>query len=132
MTVESTGLPAELEQLELALFRRPLPGPSDGFRERVVSSVNVQLRQASRESGWGWVAALAAGVVLWMNLSMSATLATDFGLEGRSRGPSIEELAEEIRTVFPEISEEEAVLHAISVRAAADLVPHPVPVGETY
>ncbi len=121
--MEPTELPAELERLELELSRRPRPGPSDGFRERVVASVDVQLRRESQQSGWGWVAALAAGVVLWMNLSMSATLATDFGLEDASPGRPIEELAAEIRTVLPEITEEEALLHAISAQAAADLVP---------
>ncbi len=132
MTVEPTDLPAELEQVELELSRRPRPEPSAGLRERVVASVNVQLRRESRPSGWGWVAALAAVVLLLMNLSMSATLATDFGLKDAVRGRSIEERAEEIRAAFPEITEEQALLHAISAQAAADLVPYPSLAGKTY
>ena len=77
---ENFPLPPELEWLEQDLAGRACPEPSHDLRRRVMTDVRAELRRDRARRNWAFAAALAATVALWMNLSLSATQATDYGL----------------------------------------------------
>jgi hypothetical protein len=141
--MEEWRLSAELEELERALAARALPGPSADLRERVLGDVRVPLLacpavlhppqdtagQASSgtrgRARWQFALAVAAGVMLWLNLSLAATRATDFGLRLHGPGESIETACRQIEQLVPELSPQEARRQAILLRAGSTLVPCP-------
>jgi hypothetical protein len=78
--VEDFPFSPELERLEHALAAGPGVDPPDDLRRRVIADVRAELRRERVRGGWAFAAAVAATVALWMNLSLSATQATDYGL----------------------------------------------------
>ena len=60
--------------------------------------------------------------MLWMNLSMSATQATDFGLRPSEPTESIETIAKQIEQLVPEFSPAEARRQAMLLRAGSNLI----------
>ena len=78
--VQDFPLPSELQRLERSLAAGGGVGPPEGLRRRVMADVRSELRRERVRGGWAFAAAVAATVALWMNLSLSATQATDYGL----------------------------------------------------
>lgn len=120
--MDNGQLPSDLQQLEVDLGNRSLPKPSDNLRQRVLDDLRTRLRSERSRSRWQFAAALAATVLLWMNLSMSATQATDFGLRRREPTESVETMAKQIAQLAPELSPEDARREAILLRAGVNLI----------
>ena len=61
-------LPGDLERLEHRLVHRSREEPSAAVRGRTMAGVQAALRR-QRSGGWRMLAAAAAGVLVWLNLS---------------------------------------------------------------
>jgi len=118
-------LSTELQELERALAGRPLPGPSAELRQKVLGDVRRRVPSERGRSRWRFAVAVAAGVVFWLNLSLVATRATDFGFRQNVPGESIETTCRQIERLLPELSPREVRRQAILLRAGATLVPCP-------
>jgi len=118
-------LPSELQQLERDLANRSRQRASDDLRPRILGDLQTRLRAERLRARWQFALAVAVVVLVWLNLSMSATQATDFGL--RLNGPSepIETIAEQVHRLVPEFSPEEARRQAILLQAGSRLVCYP-------
>jgi hypothetical protein len=74
------SMPAELVELEDRLRGRAGEEPGAGLRDRVLRAVAEAAAPAqSSVAGWHW-AAIAAGVLVVMNLSMISASQTEFSL----------------------------------------------------
>jgi hypothetical protein len=114
--MEDDPLPIELEEIEARLAALPRSGPGAALRLRVLGDFDRQLGHGA----WLWYAAAAAAmVVLWLNLSWSASRATSF--EITRRHDAIDRQARQIREVMPELSEPEAYRHAIVLNSGRRL-----------
>ena len=64
--------PDELKQVEERLLASRSRGPSPDLRDRVLGQVHdelaVELRASRRQSHWAFVVAVAASVLVWMNV----------------------------------------------------------------
>ena len=119
--MENHDLPPDLHELERDLAGRPRPVPPAALRQRVIGCVRAELRRNGSRNGWTFAAGVAAAVLVWVNLSLSATLATDFGPQpDRPRRP-VEKVAAEIQRLLPGLSDEEARRQAILLQAGSDL-----------
>ena len=118
-------LPEDLERLEHRLMQRPREEPSVALRDRVMVSVPTALRRQRSGGTWRMFAAVAAGVLIWLNLSFSAANATGGTLRPRSTRESVDRMARQIEQLLPELSHEEARRHAIGYRSGSELVPCP-------
>jgi len=141
--MQPSELPPELERLERELAGGPRPEAPPELRDRVLGSVRAELEGGerasagrgetaparSRASGWlSFAVGLALGVLLWMNLSLSAAQATSYGRHLRSAA-SLETTADRIRELLPDLPEEEVRRHAMALRAGSDLAPCPSVAG---
>jgi hypothetical protein len=122
MLMDDWQLSPDLEQLERALSGRWRPQPSVGLGQRVLGEVRAQLRRERPRSRWRFAVAVAAAVLVWLNLSFSATHATDYGLRRSGQGETLEATSARIRQLLPELSEQEARQQAALLRAGANLV----------
>jgi len=88
--------------IERSLAGLPRPEPSPALRARILNAVREEIARGrarpARASLWRYAAALAAGVLLCANLSMSA--------------------ANHTRLFMPPERDGEAIRHAIMLRAA--------------
>jgi len=118
-------LSSDLQQLERELSSRTLPEPSACLRQRVFNDFRAQLCAERRRNNWRFAVAVAATALVWMNLSMSATQATDFGfrrsLQSESR-ESIETIAQQIQQLLPELPPEEARRQAILMQVSSNII----------
>lgn len=118
-------LPDDLRQLEEELIASRSPGPSPEFRDRVLGGVQhelaVELQASRRQSRWAFVAAVAASVLVWMNLSISATTVTGDDVRLAATA-DVDRLAGEIHELLPELSETEARRQAFLLRSRHTLV----------
>ena len=117
--------------LERELAGRPRPEPTEALRRRVMDAVHGALgagpspvRRAM--SAWEFAATIAAAVVLWMNLSMSAVNRMDWEADGRLRN-GIETAVALVRDLAPELSEAEARRQVLLLKAAERMVRAPKP-----
>src|SRR5262245_41377859 len=118
------SLPPELAEVEVRLVARASVEPSADFAARVLGSVHVALRQRPADAptsagGWRSWAAVAAAVLVGINLSMSAAADTDWHL-----GPEVEPgraaaLADELRALAPDLPASELRRQALLARAGA-------------
>lgn len=115
--MENDSLPPELERLERLLAARELPRASQQAKERLLCSVRAELRRSQARSRWAFAVAMAATVLVWLNLSLSATQATDCGLELDGRRQSVENGAQQIRQLLPDLTPREAMRQAVLLRA---------------
>ena len=123
-------LPPELQQLEQALVAVPREQPSFQLKERCLHSLQAELGRPQSGNRWTFAIAIAASVLLGLNLSLSATQATDCGLRLDGRQQSVENTAAEIRRLLPEVSPREAARQAMLLHSGATIVPCPnVPAG---
>jgi len=116
-------LPADLADVERRLRAGRGPAPSSAHRARVLAAVGDAL--AARRLPWFrrpvvWqTAAAAAVVVLWANVAVS-TLGRPFAFPSDAgNGQALRAGAVAIRTVAPQLSEEEARRQALLLRAGA-------------
>jgi hypothetical protein len=116
-------LPSELRRIEQLLSARPSPRHSEKMKERFLSDAKAELRRQKTLARWAFAAAMAASVLVWLNLSLSAAQATDYGISLQSPQQSVEQLAGEIRQLLPDIAPREAVRQAVLLRAGADAIP---------
>ena len=123
-------LTPELERLERDLAVRPRLEPSAEWQQWLMHSVRSELRRAQSNTRWAFALAVAATVLVWLNLSLSATQATDCGFAPIELKESIAAVAQEIRQLLPELSAEEAMRQAILLRAGSSILPCPrLPAG---
>jgi hypothetical protein len=123
--MEEWQLSAELQELERALAGRPLPGPSAHLRDKVLGDVRRRLPADRGKARWQFAVAVAAMVLLWLNLSLAATRTTDCGLRLGGLGQSIETACLQIEQLVPELSRKDSRRQAILLRAGSALIPCP-------
>ncbi|MGA2031857.1 MAG: hypothetical protein ABSG68_06355 [Thermoguttaceae bacterium] len=153
--MEAWQLSVELQELERALAGRPLPGPSAHLRQKVLGAAgdwsifrptgeictNDEIRKHGPvpfpppcerllppdrgQARWRFAVAAAAAALVWLNLSLAATRATDCGLRRHGPGQSIETACRQIEQLLPEFSPEQSRRQAILLRAGSALVPCP-------
>jgi hypothetical protein len=95
------------------------------MRQRVIESARVELQRGGARNGWTFAAAVAAAVVVWINLSMSATLATDCGYRPDTPRRPLDEVAGQIQQLLPELPEGEAMRQAALLQAGSHLPEYP-------
>jgi hypothetical protein len=127
--VDEMRLPEDLAALERELAARPRPRPTGALRERVMGEVRGALardavRTSRRLTGWEFAAALAAAVMLWMNLSMIAASDTRLDLRA-SRANGTEVSVAALRELVPGLSEQEARREVTRLGLGLPLVPAP-------
>lgn len=76
---------------------------------------------------WQYAAAAAAGVLLLLNLAMSAAMRGQFAPPRTGNGADIEQAAARIADLVPSMTRDEAVREAIALRAASRLALTPLP-----
>lgn len=123
--MDDSMLPPELEQLERDLIGRPRPVAPADLQRRVINVVRDELGKERIRAWWGFAAAMAASILLWLNLSLSATSATDYQLRVGVEQRPVQVLAEQIRQLVPEISEREVLRHALLLQAGSTLARRP-------
>jgi len=123
--VQDPSLPPELEDLERRLADRPRPEPSPDLRDRITQDVRTalakELRTPRRKNGWTYAAAVAAMVLLWINLSMSAAATARYDLRLASGTRSVEAMAEEIQGLLPGVTRQEALRQAVLLKGGSSL-----------
>jgi hypothetical protein len=127
---EDFSLSPELQRVEQDLAARRRAEPSGQLKEQWLRTLRAELRRQAARSRWTFALAAAASVLVGLNLSLSASQATDYGfqLDGRQldgRQPSVQTTAEEIRRILPEVPPQEATRQAVLLRAGAGMVPCP-------
>lgn len=118
----------DLQSLENELARRPPRRPSTELRQRVLAEAQAQLgvkRSAKRRQfDWQFAAAAAVVMLVWMNLSMSGTQATDFGFRrGAALEPveSVETIAQRIEQLAPDMPPREVRRQALLMQAGVNM-----------
>ena len=119
--MEEKQLSPELQRLERLLADRPMPDTPAALRGRVLGGIRVELCRNRLHDRWKFTAAMAATVVLWINLSLSATQATDYGLQLGSPQPLGRAVAEEIQEVLPELPPREVLRQSMLLQAGSKL-----------
>jgi hypothetical protein len=118
-------LPPELQRIEQELAARPRGGPSLQLKERCLGGLQTELRRQRAGSRWAFAVAVAATVLVGLNLAISAGQATDFGLMRDGRQQSVQKTAEEIRRLLPEVPPQEATRQALLLHSGAGIVACP-------
>ncbi len=132
--MEDFRLPEDLSGLEQELATRAIPEPSPGLRGRVMAAI----RQESVESPavelagiWRFAAAVAAVLLLLLNLSMSVANHADWDVWGRPQQQDIASVARKLRETVPELSEREAFRVALVMESGPPLILAPCPKGRS-
>jgi hypothetical protein len=110
--------PDDLDGLERDLRDRPLPGPSPAFRQRVLDAMAAEARRLPEPTRPrpGALAAVAAALLLAVNLSMSVANDADFHFAAPMATGQVRETAQQVRALCPELSEDEALRHAVALQ----------------
>ena len=104
---------------------RPGGRPSAQLKQRCLDGLRTELRRHPSENRWAFAVAAAATVLVGLNLSLSASQATDCGLRLDGRQTSVVNTAKQIRQLLPDIPPQEAMRQAVLLRAGTDVVPCP-------
>jgi hypothetical protein len=104
---------------------RERPQPSALAKQRLLCSVRAELRRSQARNRWAFAVAMAATVLVWLNLSLCATRATDCGLELNGLRQPIEDGAEQIHELLPDLPPREAMRQAVLLRAGTGVVACP-------
>ena len=94
---------AGFEQIEHDLSARPRGWPSEQLRERCLSGLQPEFSRQRAGSRWTFAIAVAATLLVGLNLAISACQGTNFGLRLDGRQHSVEKTLAEIRRLLPEI-----------------------------
>jgi hypothetical protein len=117
-------LPPDLAELENRLANRPRAEPPASLAARVRAATRAVLRPTPPTSdAWRFWAAVAAVVLLGINLSMSLSADTDWNLTRPAEPPPLAATAERLRALAPELSDDELQRQALLLRAGAGLTP---------
>ena len=119
------SLPPELQRLEPHLAARERPQLSYQAKQRLLCSVRAELRRSQARGRWAFAVAMAATVLVWLNLSLCATQATDCGLELDGPCPPLKDRAEQIHQLLPDLPPREAMRQAVLLRADSGVIPCP-------
>lgn len=122
---EDFPLPPDLQRLEELLAARERPQPLPEMKQRLLYSVRAELRRSQVRSRWTFAVAMAASVLVWLNLSLCATQATDCGLKLNDPRQPIEDAAQQIHQLLPDLPPREAMRQAVLLRAGTGVVPCP-------
>jgi hypothetical protein len=106
-------LPSELDQLERELSAAFRADPSPSLGHRIATTVQNELRRKRTVDRWNFAAALAATFLIWANLSLCAVSVTDFRFRPEPKTLPVEELAQEIHKLLPELTREDAHREAV-------------------
>lgn len=115
-------LSAELRALEDELAGRARPECSPQMRGRILQAVRRETSRAAAQRGWvQFTAAMAATVLLVLNLALLA--GRDIGFPRRSSvsAESTQRLAAQLREVLPELSPKEAERQAVIYQTGGTL-----------
>lgn len=123
--MENFPLPSELQWLEQHLAARQCPQPLPSARERFLCSVRAELRRSQAGSRWAFAVAMAATVLVWLNLSLCATQATDCGLKLDGPHQLVGNGAEQIQRLLPDLTPREAMRQTVLLRAGTGVIPCP-------
>ena len=118
-------LPGDLERLERLLVQRLREEPLAALHDRVMAGVQAALRRQRSGGGWWMIAAVAAAVLLWLNLSLSATNATDGPPRRYAAREPVDRMTRQIEQLLPDLSHEEARRQAVLYQSGSGLVPCP-------
>jgi hypothetical protein len=118
-------LPSELEQIERGLADHSRRTTANHLRPRILADVRSRLRAERTSARWQFALAVAVVVLVWLNLSMSATQATDFGLRSNRPDQPIDAAAEQVRRLAPEFSPRDARRQAVLLQASSRVVCFP-------
>ena len=116
-------LPDDLAELERRLAGRPRVEPSAGLGSRVLDAARTTRRPRPIGDGWRAWAALAAAVLVGVNLSMSVAANADWQLTADVGPEQVDATADRLRAAAPELSERELRRQALLYRAGAGLTP---------
>jgi hypothetical protein len=116
--VDSQQLPSELDALESELRRLRKVACSPSLRDRVLLAVAQELRDERPREWRLYVAAVAAIVVLWANLSWTASRETPSHWSSHS---DVTASAERIEVLVPGISRREATRQALLIESGRSL-----------
>ena len=122
-------LPEDLARLEGELAARRLPEPPPGLRGRVLAGIQCQTQPPApatlREGLLPYAAAVAALLLVCMNLSMSAVNGMDWELREEPPRVDIASQARELQRLLPDLPEGEAlrIVRVTTVRHPLPLVP---------
>ena len=125
MTVDPTDLPDDLADLERALRSRARVEPCAALRGRVLAEVHARLATASRRLALvRFAAALVAGAMVWVNLSMSIANHAAAGVT-HPDGQAARALARRLRDLAPDLTQHEALRQAVLLHAGSRLAATP-------
>jgi hypothetical protein len=126
--MSDASLPPDLADVERQLGHRPAAEPSAEFSDRILASVRDALRYrpavaAAPTGGWRSWSAVAAALLVGVNLSMSAAANTDWHLTADCEPVQITELTDQLRALAPDLPASELRRQALLARAGAGLPP---------
>jgi len=110
--MDDLRLPEDLQELERKLAARAMAEPSPGLRDRVIAAIRQESAHP-RHAGeaislWRFAAAVAANLLLCLNLYMSVAKHADWDVWGERGQVDVTSAAELLREAVPELSEQEA------------------------
>jgi hypothetical protein len=113
--------PDDLDDLERDLRDHPFPEPSPAFRRQVLDAMLAEARRSQRpaRAHLGGFAAVAAALMLAINLSMSVANDSDFRFAAPAPRGQIRDTVAQVRALFPELTEDEALRHALALQAGS-------------
>jgi hypothetical protein len=120
--IEDFFLPPDLQRLERHLASRERPQPSDRAKQRLLRGVRAEMQRSQARSRRTFAVAMAATVLVWLNLSLCATQATDCGLGLDGTHQPLEDRVEQIHRLLPDLPPREARRQAVLLGAGSGVI----------
>jgi hypothetical protein len=120
--MNSSNLPPELHDLEKALLSRNQFARHDDTRARIMARVKKELARAREQSSagtWHFAAAVAASILVCLNLMMSAVNNTDWNTRTAAARQNRRAVMQQLHEVLPELSELEIRRYALFVTGSS-------------
>ena len=118
-------LPSDLDRIERNLSAVLSADPSPSLHDRITTVVHKELRRKKTAVRWNFAIAMAATFLIWGNLSLCAVSVTDFHFRPEREGPPVDQIAQEIQKLVPELSREDAYREAVLMSAQSNIIPLP-------
>jgi hypothetical protein len=119
-------LPPDLLDLEHRLANRAGATPT-ALRARILAALGREASRPTPDSGWRWLLATAALVLVALNFTMSVVANMDWRAARPLPAGDVEAAARQIQGLAPEMSRQDAYRQAIVLRAGARMAPGPAP-----
>jgi hypothetical protein len=113
--MDSFDLPPELSEVERRLIERRSPQPSAALRERILAAMRNERKP--KRATWQFVAAVAAAVLLILNLDLSLANLRAWSETQRIDSEGVAATARMLRQRHPDLSEPEAYQFALILRS---------------